>query len=77
MSRSYKHIACFTDHNCGTWQRKRWASKAIRRQILALTNGNMYKKMYETWAICDYRFLIEYKKSANFTNEDIMKARRK
>jgi hypothetical protein len=76
MSRSYKHIACYTDHNSGTWQRKRWASKAIRRSIFDITNGNMYKKVYETWSICDYKFLLEY--DPKYRNLEILiKARRK
>jgi hypothetical protein len=77
MSRSYKHIACYTDHNASTWRRKRWASKAIRKKTFELTNGNMYKKMYETWSICDYRFRVEWCIPNYFSSEDITKARRK
>ena len=77
MSRSYKHVACYTDHNASTWRRKRWASKAIRRKIFELMDGNMYKKIYETWDICDYRFKIEFKIPEHWSYEDLAKSRRK
>lgn len=77
MSRSYKHIACYTDHNKGTWQRKRWASKAMRRKIFELVDGNMYKKLYETWSICDYRFKIEFEPFYHYDSEMLAKTRRK
>jgi hypothetical protein len=77
MSRSYKHVAGYTDHNVSTWIRKRWASKFIRRHTFELINGNMYRKLYETWAICDYRFIIEYRAKYHYSAEDLIKARRK
>jgi hypothetical protein len=63
MSRSYKKVAAYTDHNRGTWARKRFASKAVRRKTNELVNGKMYKKIWETWSICDFRFIYEYKYS--------------
>lgn len=77
MSRSYKHVASYTDHNASTWRRKRWASKAIRRKIFELMDGNMYKKIYETWSICDYKWLIEYRAQYHYDSEMLAKARRK
>ncbi len=36
---------------------KRMANKAVRRTDLA--NGSSFKKAYNSWNICDYKFKLE------------------
>lgn len=57
MSRSYKKVGGFIDHNRHTWKIKRVASQRTRRKEMELVNGNMYKKVFESWLLCDYRDL--------------------
>jgi hypothetical protein len=56
MSRSFKKIAGFVDHGRNTWQDKRIASKKVRN-TQDVINGAMYKKVYCSWEICDFKFL--------------------
>lgn len=55
MSRSYKKPS-YSDysrnHTC--WA-KRQASKAVRRYQGELTDGKIYKKVYPSWYIFDYK----------------------
>lgn len=53
MSRSYKHTPVLKDLHRDIRWRKRAASKAVRR-YLGLTNGKMYRKVYNSWDIHDY-----------------------
>ncbi|MBE1444768.1 hypothetical protein [Paenibacillus sp. OAS669] len=57
MSRSRKHAPVWTDHHTpGTRWAKRQANKAVRRYTNDLPNGKGYRKVYNPWNICDYRF---------------------
>lgn len=56
MSRSFKKVAGWVDHGRNTWQDKRLASKKVRN-TLELSNGSMYKKVYCSYDICDFKFL--------------------
>jgi hypothetical protein len=59
MSRSYKHIPGYTC-DYGTKQRqleKERASRRVRRSADVI-NGMMYKKLYDSWDICDYKLLF-------------------
>lgn len=63
MSRSYKHVPCWTDHTKGE---KRLANKKVRRSSDLIPSGNFYKKIYCSWNICEFRFVQtfnSYKKS--------------
>ena len=56
MSRSYrKPIA--TDGYGSKWKKKikQQANKSARKD-LNITDGNNYKKSYNSWDICDYKF---------------------
>ena len=33
---------------------KRWANKKVRQYKDQLPNGNSYKKLFQTWNICDF-----------------------
>ncbi|MBD2865932.1 hypothetical protein [Paenibacillus oceani] len=57
MSRSFKNSPVMTDHvTPGTRWAKRQAAKAVRRYAGCLTNGKSYRKVFNPWNICDYRF---------------------
>ena len=66
MSRSYKKHAIIKDHNKGM---KTIASRRIRRKGLEeVPNGNAYKKLFEQYDICDFKYgytLKEYLLSKN------------
>lgn len=70
MSRSYKKTPGFTDHRqSGTKKEfKRFANKKVRRvdpEIL-LNDGAAYKKIYNQYDICDWKFLF-------FTEEELQR----
>lgn len=55
MSRSYKHTpSCKAEKSC-KWG-KRQANKRVRKFKGDLGNGKLYKKLYCSWEICDYKF---------------------
>jgi hypothetical protein len=64
MSRSHKKTAGFTDNSCSK-QNKRIANRTVRRRSKKFwdlpMDGNVYRKMYESWNICDFRFLAHTK----------------
>jgi hypothetical protein len=51
MSRSHKQ-PFITDSRHGRWKDKRFAAKAARNADLV--GGNHYKKLYQSYHICDY-----------------------
>lgn len=56
MSRSYKKVPhCKCEDSC-KWG-KRQANKKVRRYKGEITNGKGYKKLYESWNICDYHWI--------------------
>lgn len=57
MSRSYKKIPGFTDHASprSKWY-KRYYNKRIRRTF-DLPSGKAYRKIGNSWDICDYKSL--------------------
>jgi len=56
MSRSFKKTAGWADSS--PWF-KNYANRVVRRQKLdpSIVNGKGYKKMYNSYDICDYKFL--------------------
>lgn len=60
MSRSYKHTPVYTTGN--DKYAKRQANKKVRRkgkirpEEMKTGKSNQYRKEYESWDICDYRF---------------------
>ena len=58
MSRSRKKTPSYSDyHPSYTPWSKRQASKAVRRYKGVITNGALYKKIYPTYDIFDYKGL--------------------
>ena len=55
MSRSYKKTPVIKDSDNTKWV-KRQATKSVRRYKGILAKGSSYKKLFESWNICDYRF---------------------
>lgn len=53
MSRSFKKIAIIKDQV--TWM-KRYANKKVRRTP-NIPNGKAYRKLFDSWDICDYKFM--------------------
>lgn len=55
MSRSYKKHPWVTDHHVKTTkEKKKFANKKVRRRE-DLPNGSAYKKVSESWDICDWK----------------------
>ena len=58
MSRSRKKSPWITDHHVKTSkQQKRIANKTLRQDKNFDISGSAYKKRYEPWDICDYKWL--------------------
>ena len=57
MSRSYKHVPCYKDHNRGM---KKCANRKIRRNYLIVPSGMAYKKLFCSYEICDYKFIRSF-----------------
>lgn len=55
MSRSYKKYP-FVKDKSGSKHGKKFANKKVRH-AKNLPNGKAYKKVYESWDICDYKYL--------------------
>lgn len=51
MSRSHKKPFV----KCGFFGSKRLANKKVRRYKYGISNGNSFKKIYESWDIVDYK----------------------
>lgn len=55
MSRSFKHVPIIKDGTCKKYG-KRYANKKVRKSDI--DNGGAYKKVYESYNICDYSFCL-------------------
>ena len=53
MSRSFKKRGIYCDSSPSA---KKKANARVRRFDAVLANGSSYKKVYESWDICDYKF---------------------
>jgi hypothetical protein len=60
MSRSFKRTPGFCDRNPFF---KNQANRRVRKDW-GIPNGKAYRKVYDSWSICDYRFLF-------FTKEEV------
>ena len=57
MSRSYKHSAGWVKQQ-NTKGMKQVANKYVRRHVMELPKkGKSYKKLFQTWDICDWRYI--------------------
>ena len=62
MSRSFKKIGhCKCEHSCK--KGKQFANRRLRRKGInfEIPNGKAYKKLNESWNICDYKFIETWK----------------
>jgi len=60
MSRSYKKYPCCKDGNRRKKRDKQLANRRIRRgswKDVDIPSGRKYRQAYNTWDICDYRFV--------------------
>lgn len=62
MSRSYKHTPVCKDNNKSKKYGKKLANRKVRREAKrrsydsAAGKSNQYRREYESWDVCDYRF---------------------
>lgn len=76
MSRSYKRKPVYKDGSSGRRRikkhDKRRASRKVRRTNTAFRKSNIYRRLSETWDICDYRtyepFSYEYLEDKELLN---------
>jgi hypothetical protein len=61
MSRSYKKVFGYVDRN--PWSKKQ-ANKKVRRTE-NISSGGSYKKVHESYDICDYTFIYFNKSDVN------------
>lgn len=62
MSRSYKKIGyCKCERSCK--KGKQYANRRLRRKGISyeIPNGKAYKKLNESWDICDYSCIVTWK----------------
>ena len=57
MSRSYKRYPSWKCGKSCKWG-QRQANKRIRHTLQGISNGKAYKKLYNSWDICDYKFVL-------------------
>lgn len=63
MSRSYKKSPWVTDHHVkSTKEKKKFANKKVRNTGF-LPNGCAYKKVSESWDICDFKWSTSWQES--------------
>jgi hypothetical protein len=56
MSRSRKSVPGWTDNGKHRRSAKRYSNKRVR-QTKDIPNGRAFRKVADTWNICDYRWL--------------------
>ena len=70
MSRSFKKHPWVTDHHVkSSKESKKFANKAVRNKE-DLPNGKAYKKVYESWDICDYKYIWTWKEAKKQWEEE-------
>ncbi len=73
MSRSFKKTPGFCDRNPFN---KRQANKRVRKDW-TIDSGGAYRRCFESWDICDFRFLYFSKANLEFYEDEPWKASRK
>lgn len=58
MSRSFKRPWVKGTSRSGQRWMKRYASKVVRRYRSYIPDGMRYKRIFETWDLCDYRWMV-------------------
>jgi len=65
MSRSYKKTPGWVDYHKKKKLMKRLANKKVRKSTL-IDDGGSYRKLFCSWYIVDYRFLIFNKREIDY-----------
>lgn len=67
---SYK-VAVYKDGYGSSWKKwaKRQASKAVRRYEGPIPDGSAYKKIYNSWGICDFENDRRYRELSDWHHE--------
>lgn len=74
MSRSYKRNPVY---KALSKYSKRQANKKVRRtKLTAFRKSNMYRKVYETWDVCDYRFYVPFSSEISKNKDDMNRWRK-
>lgn len=74
MSRSYKKTPVLKSSSTSSNNRnKRRANKRVRRAEYGLGKSKRYRKIYETWDICDYRFYVAMPDSSETEDREFWK----
>lgn len=64
MGHSYKRNPVYKDGSGARRRIKKYykkrANKKVRRTNITFRKTNMYRKISETWNICDYRFYVPF-----------------
>lgn len=60
MSRSYKKHPWATDSHKNKKFLKKIANRRVRRFNHKLANGSAYRKLYQSYEICDYKFFCSF-----------------
>ena len=69
MSRSFKKIGhCKCEHSCK--KGKQFANRRLRRKGInfEIPNGKAYKKLNESWDICDYKCVETWEQYKSWWN---------
>ena len=70
MSRSYKKTPAYTDTGKKFHRHaKREANVAVRHYKDDLSNGCSYKKLFDTWNICDYKCIYHPRKYRQYAKD--------
>lgn len=69
MSRSYKRTPVCKDGNKSKKFGKRQANKRVRKTKELGRKSKLYRKAYEPWNVCDYRFFKE--RDVNMEEEEL------
>ena len=70
MSRSYKHTPYYKcEKSCRVG--KHIANIKVRRSKEEFKSGSMYKKLYDSWDICDYEHICFWKEYVNNPNNQL------
>jgi len=47
---------------------KRYANKVVRRTVIDIADGKAYRKVFDSWSICDYKWLYDPKPRIRWWN---------
>ena len=65
MSRSFRHTPILKDNGRHKRFYKQQANKKVRKSDCS--NGNFFKKVFDSWTVCDWKFWITNKDKKNLS----------